>query len=117
MNRNRLNLGIFALVLVWMLALAGCSERATGVDTEAQVYGISDDGRALVGYMRAQPGVETGRVSIPRDSVWSMAGSGDAGLVWVHGPTETLLVDAKRWQVLNRWTRVGAPDAPMVARR
>lgn len=117
MDRNRQILSVWGVVLVWLLALAGCSERMDANGAGAQVYGISDDGRSLVGHLRAQPGVETGRIAIPEDSVWSMAGTGDAALVWVHGPGETLLVDAQRWQVLNRWTRVRPVDEPVIARR
>jgi len=117
MNRNRFFLSVPVLLLIWTLALAGCGDRVAGADTQAQVYAISDDGRALVGHLRGQPERETGRIAIPANSVWSMAGSGDAGLVWVHGQNETLLVDARQWRVLNRWSRVGAPDAPVMARR
>jgi len=117
MDRMRQMIGVSGVLLVWLLALTGCSERMDARAVEAQVYAISDDGRALVGHVRGQPGMETGRVSIPQHSVWSMAGTGDAGLVWVHGPRETLLVDARHWQVLNRWARVGAPEAPVVAQQ
>lgn len=117
MERSRLLLSVSGVLLTWTLVLAGCSERVAGIDTDAQVYGVSGDGRALVGHLRSEPGVETGRVPIEPGSVWSMAGTGDAALVWVHGPSETLLVDARRWQVLNRWARVRSSEESMVARR
>jgi len=116
MDRRSVFSGLSGVLLVWAVALAGCSERVAGGGEDTQVYSLSADGRALVGHVRDASGVETGRVSVPAGSVWSMAGTGEAGLVWVHAPEQTLLVDTRHWRVLTRWSRVSGGDAPMVAR-
>jgi len=115
MNPKRLFLSVPCVLLVWGLALAGCSERVAGHDAATQVYSMSADGRALVGHARGLGGVETGRVAVPAGSVWSMAGTGEADLVWVHAPEQTLLVDTRRWTVLTRWSRVGDASPPVMA--
>lgn len=116
MNPKRLFFSVPGVLLVSSLALAGCSDRVTGQDAVTQVYSMSADGRALIGHVRGEGGAETGRVTVPAGSVWSMAGTGEADLVWVHAPEQTLLVDTRRWTVLTRWSRVGDPSLPVVAK-
>lgn len=116
MDRKGVFFSVLFGALAWVLLLAGCGEHEKAAGIGTQVYSLSADGRALVGHARGGAGAETGRVAVPDGSVWSMAGTGEADLVWVHAPGQTLLVDTRRWQVLTRWSRVGVNDAPIVAR-
>ena len=116
---------LFLSALVVLATLAGCDGRVAGQgapwveSSDRVVFRVSPDGAWLEGLGVGRGVTPLGRIRLPENAVWSVAGAGPDLRVWVHSDTRVMLVDARRWAVVGDWPRGDASgDAPaLIARR